>query len=360
MSDPTTVARFSLADLDRWVARGLIGPEQVAVIRAEVATHPGVGSGPAAAVEQPAGLNAVTVAYGFGAAMILLAYTFFLGLQWEALGRPGQAGAACGTVVGLWAIGMVLRGRGYRVGGNLLAFAAVCIVPLTAYTLLRLLGWWPESDGASAYRDFYRRIDGNWVLLEAASIAAAVAAARRLRFPLLTLPIAFWAWYLSMDLTRLVAGHDDFAWGPVEWVVGTAVGAAMLAIGVRMQALHGNQDWSRWLYLFGHGTVLGNFGALTLDDGALLGLAFLAVYLGFVVASVRLQSRVFLAFGALGCYAYASKLAFDVFRGSLGFTFGLAFVGLLVVLSAVGYQRYARPWLERRLGPAGGSPASAA
>ena len=57
-------------------------------------------------------------------------------------------------------------------------------------------------------------------------------------------------------------------------------------------------------------------------------------------------------FGALGCYACVSKLAFDVFAGSIGFVFGLALVGLLVVLSAVAYQRYAQPWLTRQLAPA--------
>jgi hypothetical protein len=82
-----------------------------------------------------------------------------------------------------------------------------------------------------------------------------------------------------------------------------------------------------------------------------LGLQFLAIYLGFVVASVWLQARVFLVFGALGCYAYVSKLAFDVFVGSLGFVFGLALVGLLILLSAVGYQRYVQLWLTRQLAP---------
>ncbi len=63
-----------------------------------------------------------------------------------------------------------------------------------------------------------------------------------------------------------------------------------------------------------------------------------------------------MVFGALGCYAYVSKLAFDVFAGSLGFVFGLALVGLLIVLSTVAYQRYAHPWLARRLAPAGAKP----
>jgi hypothetical protein len=158
-----------------------------------------------------------------------------------------------------------------------------------------------------------------------------------------------------MDMTEALTGHDDFAWGPAEWSVGTAVGLVMLAVGLWLQLRRGAPEWSFWFYLFGHVAVLGNLGALAFDDGPALGLIFLTVYLGFVVASVWLQARVFLVFGALGCYAYVSKLAFDVFAGSLGFVFGLALVGLLIVLSAVSYQRYVQPWLAQRLIPAVGA-----
>jgi hypothetical protein len=344
---------------------GLIRPDQLQAIRAIVAGVSGatrsVGHPHAAHVtpqpagkEHRAGLNLVTIAYYFGAFMILLAYTFFLGLQWEDLGRGGQTVAACGTVAGLWLIGSLLR-RGYPIAGNLLVFAGTGVTALAVYSVLRLAGLWPESADAEAYRDFYRTIDGNWVILEVACIAVALVAAWWTRFPLLALLIGFWSWYLSMDLTEAGTGHDDFAWGPVEWSVGAAVGLAMLAIGVWLQRRHDTQEWSLWFYVFGHVAVLGNFGALALDGGTGLGLLFLAVYLGFVVASVWLQSRVFLVFGALGCYAYVSNLAFDVFVGSLGFVFALALVGLLIVLSAVGYQRYAHPWLARRLAPAAGT-----
>ena len=305
-----------------------------------------------ASKESRAGLNLVTIAYYFGAFMILLAYTFFLGLQWDDLGRSGQAVAACGTVAGLWWIGRLLRGRGYPLAGNLLIFAGTGVTALAVYSVLRLAGLWPESTEAGVYRDFYRTIDGNWVILEVACIAVALAIAWWTRFPLLTLLIGFWGWYFSMDVTEAVTGHEDFAWGPLEWSVGTAIGLVMLLIGVWLQRRHGEQEWSFWFYVFGHIAVLGNLGALALDDGPVLGLLFLAVYLGFVVASVWLQARVFLVFGALGCYAYVSKLAFDVFAGSLGFVFGLALAGLLIVLSAVGYQRYVQPWLAQRLAPA--------
>jgi hypothetical protein len=243
-----------------------------------------------------------------------------------------------------------LRRRGYRLGGDLLILAGTGIVPLAVYTLLRAAGLWPDSDDAGAYRDFYRRIDAAWVSLELTSAAVAVVALWRTRFPLLTLLVAFWTWYLSMDLTEWLTGHDDRAWGTVEWIVGAAVGLVMLGIGGWLQRARGARAYSFWPYLFGHLTVFGNLTALVWDGGPWLGLVFLAVYLGFVVASVWLQARVFLVFGALGCYAYVARLAFDVFEGSLGFVFTLAALGLLIVLSAVAYQRYAQAWLTRMVG----------
>lgn len=348
-SDP----RFTWTDLEQWTGLGILRPEQLTAIRAHLSEEQEsrMRSTPASASrERPAGFNLVTVAYYFGAFIILLAGTIFVGLQWEDLGRPGQFAASWGAVAGLWILGAWLRRAGHDLGGNLLIFAGTGIVPLGIYTLLRILDLWPDSVDAATYQAFYRTIDAAWLLLEVASILITLAVIWVTRFPLLTLLLAFWGWYLSMDLTELVTGHDDFAWGPTEWAVGAAVGLAMLAIGVWLQRRRGGQEWSLWFYLFGHVALLGNLAALALGEDVLPGVLFLAVYVGFVVASVWLQARVFLVFGAIGVYAYVAKLAFDVFDRSLGFTVVLALVGLLIVLATVGYERYAQPWLARRVG----------
>ena len=352
MASRPSDTHFTWADLEQWSRAGLLHPGQLQAIHAHVEGTPETRPEPepaAARREHPAGLNLVTVAYYFGAFIILLAGTIFIGLQWETLGRPGQLIASCGAVAGLWALGGYLRRQGYRRGGDLLIFAGTGVAPLAVYTVLRMLSLWPNSADAASYQAFYRTIDANWLMLETASIAITLAVIWFTRFPLLTLLLGFWGWYLSMDITELLTGHDDFAWGPAEWWVGTAVGLAMLGIGVWQQRRLGGQAWSRWFYLFGHVTLFCNLAALALDDGAMPGLLFLAVYVGSVVASVRLQSRVFLVFGALGIYAYIAKLAFDVFDRSLGFSLALAVIGLLIVLATVGYQRYAEPWLARRL-----------
>jgi hypothetical protein len=353
MTHASSDLRFTWADLEEWTGLGILRPEQLTAIRAHLAEErdPRPEADPArASRERQDGLNLVTVAYYFGAFIILLAGTIFVGLQWEDLGRPGQLVASWGAVAGLWLLGAWLKRAGHELGGNLLIFAGTGVVPLGVYTLLRLLNLWPDASDAATYQAFYRTIDAAWLLLEVASIAITVAVIWVSRFPLLTLLLAFWGWYLSMDLTELVVRHDDFAWGPPEWTVGALVGAGMLALGVWLQRRHSGQEWSLWFYLFGHIALLGNLAALALGDDALPGVLFLAVYVGFVIASIWLQARVFLVFGAIGVYAYVAKLAFDVFDRSLGFTVALAAIGLLIVLVTVAYERHARPWLARRFG----------
>lgn len=338
---------LSWADLTRWAEAGLITPEQVAAIRSFAASSEGAAPQPDPGPERRRGLSLVMVAYYFGAFMILLAYTFFMGLQWMSLGTTGQLAVTGGTIIGLGAVGALLRRAGYRVAGGLLIFVATGIVPLLVYTLQRWLGLWP--DASLQYADFYNLIRPNWLAMEVVSIVAALLVVRVTRFPLVVLLIAFWGWYLSMDLAHWVGGAPMWEMGDREQAVGVAVGALMLVLGVVLQR-RARLDYALWLYIFGHLAVMGHLSVLAFQYEGLLGLLFIATYLGFVVASVVLQRRVFLVFGAIGCYSYTSYLAFRVFEGSLGFTFALAAVGLLVLLSAVGYQRYIQGWLERRIG----------
>lgn len=153
-----------------------------------------------------------------------------------------------------------------------------------------------------------------------------------------------------MDLSLWITRSEERTWGDREQAVGLAVGLLTLAVGGLLQRRFG-LSWSRWFYLFGHLAVFVNASALALDEEASgLRLLYPLLFLTFVVLSVRLQERTFLIFGALGCYGYASYLAFEVFDGALGFVFALAAIGLTVVLSAVAYQRFVRPTLEEWLG----------
>lgn len=334
--------RFTWADVERWTSSGLLTAAQAERIRAEIGL-----TTPARGVEQRHGLNIVTVAYYFGGFMILLAYTFYMGLQWFQLGLPTQLGVSLITVGALIGIGALVRRMGFGTGGALLIFAGTGIVPLAVHVLERITGIWPDK-AELAYFSFYRVIAPSWVYMELAALAAAVVAIWLVRFPLLALLAAFWMWFLSMDLVRWIAQSPSWTWGDREQLISTVIGLGMIALGIVLQR-RTRRDYAIWFYIFGHLIVLAHVGALTLNHEGLWSLAYPALYLSFVIASVLLQRRVFLMFGALGCYAYTSYLAFRVFQGSLGFVFTLAFVGLVVILSTVAYQRFVRAWLEGRL-----------
>ncbi|MEM8858926.1 MAG: hypothetical protein AAGD96_11430, partial [Chloroflexota bacterium] len=225
--------------------------------------------------------------------------------------------------------------------GNLLIFAGTGITPLLVYSAQQMLGLWPDD---FYYTDFYDYAAKTWVPMELISIGVAGLVLWRTRFPLITLLISFWLWFLSMDLIRLIYQKPSWDWSTEEQVVSTLFGLAMLAMGYGVQHFY-KKEFSFWLYLFGHIIVLCHLSALTLDQEGFLGLVFIVVYITFVVVSVKLQSRVFLVFGALGAYSYVCYLAFSVFDGALGFVFSLAFCGLILVIGAVGYQKYLRPIL---------------
>jgi hypothetical protein len=340
--------RFTIADLQKWVEKGLISPEQGMNIRSYIESSGSVEEQNLGMPEKRNGLNFISLAYYFGSFMILLAYTIFMGLEWETMGYPLQIAVSFGTIAVLWLIGFFLRSKGFGVAGGLLIFAGTGIVPLLITTVQRAVGLWPDTE--FAYRDFYRIVARTWVPLEVISILVTLIMIWRVRFPLLTLLIAFWMWFLSMDLTRWFTQSDSWSWTDVEQTVSAIMGAGMLLLGVFLQR-RAKQDYSSWFYLFGHLIILSFFSSLTFDREGILGLVYFAVYLSFVVASVWLQRRVFLVFGAIGCYSYLSYLAFQVFDGEMGFVFALGGIGLLIVLSAVGFQKYARPWLEKQFVP---------
>jgi hypothetical protein len=384
--------RFGLGDVEEWVRRGIITREQADKIRA-LASEPRAGASRR--------FDLLTVAYYFGGITILLAYTLFMGRQWEQFSHVQQTAVSAFTVGVLVVLGYALRRRGLRLPGNLLIFAGTGILPLLVYSLEKVLGV-ADIASAAAYRDYYSTVAPSWVGLELASLAAAVVALWFTRFPLITLLIAHWSWFLSLDGARWLTRSSAWSWDDREFGIGLAVGLILLAVGVVTRE-RARQNYGPWLYIYGflltfgntlaltarnddgrqllavmlglvllgvgvrlraqpqdsasaafyvvgHLLVLSNASAIALRDEGLAGLAFLVLYLSVVAASVVLQSRIFLLFGALGCYGYVSYLAFKLFADSLGFPFVLGATGLAIVLSAVAYERVVRGRLERILG----------
>lgn len=298
----------------------------------------------ASVVERRKGLNIVTVAYYFGAMLMIVACAWFLGDKWERLGSPGILGTVIVYIMIAAGLGWWLRGKGYVVGGGLLITVAVCLVPLLTYSIEDILGLWP-SERPGRYEDYYPWINGSWIVMELATIAAAGVALRFIRFGFLTAPIAFSFWFLSMDLAALIFKNADLSWETRQWT-SVVVGMCTLLVGYGLERyLHKpgeprSEDFAFWCYLFG---MLAFWGGLTsMNSGSEIKQALYALLnVGFIWLAVKLRRSTFLVFGALGVHLYLGHLAYQVFQDSFFFPFVLALLGLSLILLTV--------WLQRRV-----------
>jgi hypothetical protein len=296
------------------------------------------------AVEQRTGLNLVTVAYYFGAMLMISACAWFLGDKWEELGSAGILATVIvyiGIVAGL---GWWLRNKGYIVGGGLLITVAVCLVPLLTYAIEDIIGLWP-GEHPGGYANYYPWINGSWIVMELATIAAAAVALRYVRFGFLTAPIAFSFWFLSMDLAALITRNASLSWETHQWI-SVAVGLCTLLVGYGLQKyVHKpgeprSEDFAFWCYLFG---MLAFWGGLTSmnSDSELMRVLYAWLNVAFIWLAVKLRRSTFLVFGALGVHLYLGHLAYRVFQDSFFFPFVLALLGLSLILVTV--------WLQRRV-----------
>lgn len=316
---------LSKEDLQWAASQGIITPQQAdALWRAFEAR----GSSSA--------FNFANVAYYFGAMIVIAAMGWLMNTAWEEFGGGGiLILAVLYAVLFAWAGYSLWLREDLQVPGGLLFTMAVCMTPLAIYGLERLLGMWPQGAPAN-YRDYHIWVKGSWVFMELGTIAAGLLALRFVRFPFLTAPIAFSLWYMSMDLTPIFFGKDEFSWTERLWV-SLLFGMLMLAAAYLMD--HRTQkDYSFWLYMFG---MFAFWGGLSLmESGSEWGkFVYCLINLSLIVASVFLERRVFLVFGALGVNGYLGYLAYRVFSDSILFPFVLVFLGIAIIFMGVQYQR---------------------
>ena len=295
--------------------------------------------------EQPKGFNLVTVAYYFGAMLMITACGWFLGDKWESLGSHGVLVTTVVYFVLAVALGLWLRGKGYLVGGGLLVTVAVCLLPLITYCVEDLLGFWPDVHPGE-YGDYYPMVRGGWILMEWVTIIGALVALRFVRFAFLTAPLAFSFWFFSMDLAAWLFGKQNLSGDEISWV-SAGVGLLTMLVGYGLdRSLRAadetySEDFAFWCYLFG---LMAFWGGLTSmnGDSELNRFVYLLINLALIGIAVYTKRRVFLVFGVIGAHIYLGHLAFRVFENSFLFPFVLAFLGLSVILITVFAQSYIR------------------
>ncbi len=318
--------RVSRSEFDR-AASGVVSPEQAEALWGALAR--GANGRPR--------FDLPNVAYYFGALVVISAMGWFMSDAWERFGGWGIFSIALVYAGVFVSAGWVLRRRGLGVPGGLLATLAVCMTPLAVYGSERATGLWVQADPGQ-YAGFFDWIRGGWFVMEAATIAAALAALFSFRFPFLTAPLAFCLWFMSMDLTPLLFGAD-VSDPELFQKVSLFFGLAVLFVAYLADLLLGTlEDYAFWGYLFG---MLAFWGGLsTLEGGTELDWFFYgAINLGLILLSVLLLRRVFVVFGALGVFAYTAHLANELFADSVLFPFVLSAAGLAIIALGIVYAK---------------------
>ena len=288
--------------------------------------------------------NFVNVAYYFGALIVIFGMFFYLTLAWESLGGQGIFGLAC-----VYILIFALTGRhlwfdqGLKIPGGLLTTIAVCMVPLAIYGFQRMTGIWPYGDPGN-YRNYHIWMKASWFYMEVGTILSGLLALWWIRFPFLTLPIAYSLWYMSMDLTPLIFGKVEYTWHErclVSFWFGIATIIIAFLIDRRFRRSHG--DFAFWLYLSG---LMAFWGGLTLMDagGEWERFLYFIINLFLILLSVLLRRRVFVIFGAMGVIGYLGHLSYEVFRDSLLFPIAISIVGVLIIFGGVQYQKNSEAW----------------
>jgi hypothetical protein len=278
------------------------------------------------------------VAYYGGAVLVIAAMGWLLTNAWDALDGFAVALIAAAYGFAFWRAGEALWQKGLNTPGGLLFTLAVWMVPLAIHGLERGTGFWPQGD-PGAYRDYYRYVKGSWAAMEVGTILAGAAAIRFRPFPFLTFPIAFALWFMSMDLTPIVFGKQEYTWEERQWVsvwFGLAMMLAAYWADLRSRI---RQDFAFWGYLFG---VLAFWGGLsTMDsDSELSKFVYALINVALIALSLLLRQRVFIVFGAFGVLGYLGHLSYRVFSDSVLFPVVLTLGGIWIIYLGVLYQRH--------------------
>ncbi|MET1256456.1 DUF2157 domain-containing protein [Aliikangiella maris] len=280
------------------------------------------------------GFTFTHVLYYLGGLIAIGAMTLFMNLGWESFGGAGIILiSGCYAVIGLSVTNLFAK-KNLIIPAGICATFVVCLTPLAIYGFQQWLGFWPDD---STYRDYHRYIKLNWLYMEFGTLAVGVIIAWKYKFPFLIMPIAVTLWYMTMDITVLLA--EDRSW-ELRQLVSLYTGLLMIGLAIWIDIRTSKQaDYAFWIYIFG---VIAFWGGLTLQnsDSELAKFFYFCINLVMIGVGVLLVRRVFVVFGALGCCGYLGYLASNVFRDSWLFPVALTAIGLGVIYLGILWQKH--------------------
>ena len=223
---------------------------------------------------------------------------WFMTLAWESMEGPGIAGVSAVYATVFVMAGRTLWRQNFKIPGGLLFTLAVWMVPLIVYGIERTTGMWPQGDPGT-YQDYHIWIKGSWIFMELGTILAGLLLIRFFRFPFITFPVAYALWYMSMDLTPLLLGRNDFDYDGRAYV-SLLFGLLMILAGFLIDR-RTKKDFAFWTYLFG---LIAFFCGLSFVGYH--SVYYFLICLGLIFVSILLGRRAFMIFGSIGVFGYLS------------------------------------------------------
>lgn len=284
---------------------------------------------------QNPGFNLTNVLYYLGGLTAIGAMSLFMNLGWELFGGWGIVFLClCYAMLGL-ALSHVFQRKGYLVPAGICATFVVCLIPLAIYGLQKGMGWWPDD---TVYWQYHYQIKWHWLFMELGTLAIGSILIWIYRYPFMLMPIAVTLWYMSMDLTAMIAGENDpFAFSAkVSLYFGLVT--LVLAFWVDLRSRR-SADYAFWLYLFG---VLTFWSGLTAQHSnyELSKFIYLCMNLILILIGIGLNRKVFVVFGGIGSSLYIGHIAYDLFRNSYWFPVVLSVIGLAIIYLGILWQKY--------------------
>lgn len=324
--------------LDAAVSLGIITAEQAQAIRDLVPARAAVAARP---------MGAATLGYVLGALTVLIAMGWFLADRWTWLGAGGVLAVAT-LYAGLFlVVAWRLRGEGFAQASGFSVLLAVGMVPIAVVAINEMSGWFTTPPrGVCGYPDFMLwSCRGEEIVVELATLAAALFALRKVRFSLLVLPIAAimlrFLFHAADTMGRAGLGAVSASW---VWVIGASLLAAAAYETARRQ--DGDEDYALWLHL---GAALAAAVASTMLLGRFDSFRHLLIPAALVAFafSLRMGRFVWTLLGMAWFVGYLGWLASEVFRDTPFFPIVLAALGVSVIIATVWVQRNSAALMER-------------
>ena len=242
-------------------------------------------------------------------------------------------------------VGNALWSKDKRTPGGLLYVCAVSITPVFVWSFEKLVGIIPED--LARYKDFHILVRSGYMFMELATIIVGFVFLKFRKFPLLTLPICYAMWYLSMDIVPFLLGQGFVAptWGMKNFA-SCVFALIMIFFAVRLDLKKQyTEDFSHWLYIFGATMLWGAIISIIMRHDWYNEFAYFLTALfsiTYMFISILIKRKVFMVWGAMGFWSYLGHLAYKVFKDSALFPIVLVGFGLLIIFSGIMYSKYCK------------------